>query len=217
VHAETRSVLGRQVHLWRGGDGPPLVLLHGGGADAERHWSPIWDRLKERYHIIAPDLPGCGGSQTLARSTLPSLIAWLDRLIGDLELGPVRLAGNEFGACLARAYAASHPHGCDALVLINGGGLPSIPERLLARLGLGGRLGGAYPARILSRGRAPRREPTAHTLVFWTQGDHPVPHAARRLAAQLPRAAFRVMPGKGRLPQVEAPGETADILLAFLG
>ncbi|MDB5479405.1 MAG: 2-hydroxy-6-oxo-6-phenylhexa-2,4-dienoate hydrolase [Caulobacteraceae bacterium] len=216
MRAETLSVRGRQVHLWRGGEGPPLVLLHGGGADAQRHWSPIWDRLAERYGVIAPDLPGCGGSQAMARSTLPSLVAWLDGLVGALEIGAVRIAGHEFGACLARAYAASHPHRCDALVLINGGALPSTPERLLARLGLGGRLG-AYPARMLSRGRTPQREPTAHTLVFWTQGDHPTPGAARRLAAQLPRAAFRIMPGKGRLPQVEAPRETADILLAFLG
>ena len=217
MRAESVNVGGRQVHLWRGGEGPPLVLLHGGGADAERCWSPVWDRLAERYDLIAPDLPGCGGSQALARSTLPALVAWLDSLIDVLGVGAVRLVGAEVGACVARAYAASHPHRCDSLVLINGGALPSTPERLLARLGLGARLGRADPARMLSRGRAPRREPTAHTLVFWTQDGASAPRAAARLAAQLPRAAFRLIPGNGRLPQVEAPGETADILLAFLG
>jgi|SRR5579859_2291878 len=217
MRPETVSVGGRQAHLWRGGEGPPLVLLHGTGADAERHWSPIWDRLAERYDVIAPDLPGCGGTQALGRSTLPSLVAWLDGLIDTLGAGPVRLAGIDVGACLARAYAANHPHRCDALVLINGGALPSTPERLLARLGFGGGSGRGDPARMLSRGRTPRREPTTHTLVFWTQDDHPNPAARRRLAAQLPRAAFRLMPGGGRAPQVESPGETADILLAFLG
>ena len=217
MRAETLNVGGRQVHLWRGGEGPPLVLLHGDGGDAERHWSPVWDRLAGRYDVIAPDLPGCGGSQAVNRSTLASLVAWLDRLIDVLGVGAVRLVGTEIGACVARAYAASHPERCDSLVLINGGALPSAPEQLLARLGLGARLGRADPARMLSRGQTPRRAPTAHTLVFWTRDDASGPRAASRLAAQLPNAAFRLMPGKGRLPQVEAPGETADILLAFLG
>ncbi len=217
MQAETLSVGGRQVRLWRGGEGPPLVLLHGSRADAERHWSPVWDRLANHFGVIAPDLPGCGGSQPLAQSTLPGLVAWLDGLIDGLSLGAVRLVGNEVGACVARAYAASHPHRCDSLVLINGGALPSTPQRLLARLGLGVRLGRADPARMLSRGLTPRREPTAHTLVFWTEDDAASPRAAFQLAAQLPHAAFRLMPGKGSLPQVDAPEETADILLAFLG
>jgi len=53
--------------------------------------------------------------------------------------------------------------------------------------------------------------------VLWTQDDHLTSRPDLRLARQLPRAAFRLMPGKGRLPQVEAPGETAEILMAFLG
>ena len=113
--------------------------------------------------------------------------------------------------------AASHPDRCDCLVLINGGALPSLPQRLLAGLGLGARPGRADPARMLTRGRTTRRAPTAHTLVFWTLDDAAAPRAAVRLAGQLPHAAFRLMPGKGRQPQLEAPEETADILLAFLG
>jgi pimeloyl-ACP methyl ester carboxylesterase len=217
MRADSVSLRGRQVHFWRGGAGPPLILLHGGTAGAERHWSAIWDRLAEYYEVVAPDLPGCGGSQALSRSALPALVAWLDGLVDSLGFGAVRLVGVEFGASLARAYAASHPERCDGVVLINGGALPSTRERLVARLGLGARLDRGDPARMLSRGRAPRREPTAHTLVLWTQDDHLTSRPDLRLARQLPRAAFRLMPGKGRLPQVEAPGETAEILMAFLG
>jgi pimeloyl-ACP methyl ester carboxylesterase len=188
------------VHVWRGGDGPPLVLLHGAVPDAERCWSKIWDRLAESYEVIAPDLPGCGGSQALARSSLPNLVAWLDGVVDTLDLRALRLVGSDAGAAIARAFATSHPHRCHALVLMNGGLLPGAPVGALRRLGLGD-----------------RRQPTAHTLLLWTQDDHPAPQIARRLAAQLPRAAFRLMPGRGRLPQVEAPGETAEILLAFFG
>ncbi len=217
MRADGVSVGGRQVHVWRGGAGPPLILLHGGTADAERHWSAIWDHLARYYDVVAPDLPGCGGSQALSRSTLPALVAWLDGLVDALGFGAVRLVGVEVGAGLARAYAASHPGRCDGVVLINGGALPGARERLFARLGLGARLERGDPARMLSRGSMPRREPTAHTLVLWTKDDHLTSAPALQAARQLPRAAFRLMPGRGPLPQVEAPGETAEILMTFLG
>lgn len=197
MRADSHSVGGRRVQVWRGGEGSPLVLLHGAVPDAQRCWSKIWDRLAERYDVIAPDLPGCGGSQALARSDLGSLAAWLEGLVDTLDLRSVALVGGDAGAAIARAFATSHPHRCHSLVLINGG---IERERLMDRLGL-----------------TPPRQPTAHTLIFWTQGDPRAPDGAALLARQLPRATFRLMPGKGRQPQVEAPEETAEVLTAFLG
>ena len=237
------------MRCWRGGVGPPLVLLHGGMADAAFHWSAIWDRLAGRFDVIVPDLPGFGDSQGLPRSTIPDLIAWLDRLIAATERGAVGLVGNAFGADLARGYAANHPLNCQALVLINGGALPSLADRARASLGLGDGPASATPAyrardmvadhalltpdfvaacqgsaainammRQAARGPAPRRIPTTHTLVLWGEEDQLTPPAVGlRLAAQLPNAAFRLIPGVGRLPQVEAPEETANALFAFLG
>ena len=142
-------------------------------------------------------IPGCGGSQPLPRSNLGSLAAWLEGLVDTLGLRSVALVGGDAGAAIARAFATSQPQRCNTLVLINGG---IQRERLVDRLGL-----------------AVRRQPTAHTLVFWTQGDYPGPDGPRELARQLPRATFRLMPGKGRLPQIEAPEETVEVLTAFLG
>src|SRR5580658_2363147 len=121
MQAETLSIGGRRVRFWRGGDGPPLILLHGAVPDAESCWSKIWDRLAERYDVIAPDLPGCGGSQALPRSNLVSLTAWLEGLVDALGLRSVRLVGADAGAAIARAFATGDPLRCSALVLINGG------------------------------------------------------------------------------------------------
>jgi hypothetical protein len=45
---------GRRVRLWRGGSGPPLLLLQGGMADAALHWRPVWEGLAERFEVEIP-------------------------------------------------------------------------------------------------------------------------------------------------------------------
>lgn len=214
MQSEVLRVGGRQVRCWRGGEGPPLVLLHGDRGDASRHWSAVWERLGERYEIIAPDLPGFGESAPLPLSNFRGLVGWLDTLLDVLGQGAVRLVGVDFGATLARAYAASHPLRCDGLVLINGGGAPTLADRILRRTPAAARR-----PKLYARGPGPDgRIPTAPTLVLWSDGAWPAPAAeGLRLAARLPGAAFRLMPGPGHLPQVEAPQATAESLLAFLG
>jgi pimeloyl-ACP methyl ester carboxylesterase len=55
-----------------GGDGPPVVLLHGPMANAT-HWMGIIPRLGATHRVIVPDLPGHGASETRASWT-PSMI-----------------------------------------------------------------------------------------------------------------------------------------------
>lgn len=52
---------GAHIHLRHGGEGPPLLLLHG---NPQTHvcWHKIAGRLAEHYHVIAPDLRGYGDS-----------------------------------------------------------------------------------------------------------------------------------------------------------
>ncbi|MBI4182695.1 MAG: alpha/beta hydrolase [Proteobacteria bacterium] len=53
---------GARIHLRRGGEGPPLLLLHG---NPQTHvmWHKIADRLAERFHVVATDLRGYGDSE----------------------------------------------------------------------------------------------------------------------------------------------------------
>lgn len=52
----TLRVEGVETHFLEAGEGPDLVLLHGGeyGASAEATWGPAMARLAERFRVVAP-------------------------------------------------------------------------------------------------------------------------------------------------------------------
>lgn len=134
MEARTLKVQGRTVRLWSGGSGPPMLLLHGGMTDAERHWRPIWDRLAERFTVHAPDWPGFGGSAPLGRPNYPRLVAWIEALRRALGAPKLIIVGNSFGGTLGRLYAAEHPQHVEKLILLNGGGFlprPKLWQRLV--------------------------------------------------------------------------------------
>ncbi len=52
--------------LLEGGDGPPLLLLHGGIECGGVYWAPVLARLAEQHRIVVPDAPGLGESAPVA-------------------------------------------------------------------------------------------------------------------------------------------------------
>jgi len=59
-HEETISVGGIGVHTWIGGQGAPLLVLHGAGGN--RGWTRWLDQVSERFTVWAPTHPGFGRS-----------------------------------------------------------------------------------------------------------------------------------------------------------
>src|SRR5947208_8335140 len=55
---------GRRLHYAAGGDGPPLVLVHGLGGTIE-NWRALAPSLAARHRVLVPDLPGHGRSELL--------------------------------------------------------------------------------------------------------------------------------------------------------
>ena len=52
---------GTPIAVWRSGEGPPLVLVHGAAADHSR-WAPVLPALEERFTVLAIDRRGRGQS-----------------------------------------------------------------------------------------------------------------------------------------------------------
>ena len=109
------------VSSLEGGDGPPIVLLHGIPTGAEL-WRPVIGLLADRgYRAVAPDLPGYGmtriapsGDYSLEGAT-DLLAEWL-RLRGLL---PVSLVGHDAGGAVAQLLAVRHPELLNRLTLTN--------------------------------------------------------------------------------------------------
>lgn len=117
------TVAGVRTAMLTGGDGPPMVLLHGPGEFAAT-WLPVLDDLARTHRVIAPDLPGHGASDTPAGGIDSGfLLEWLGDLIATTCPTPPALVGRIVGGAIAAQFAAHHSNRIAALVLVDAMGL----------------------------------------------------------------------------------------------
>lgn len=110
---------GNQLHVQSGGAGETVVLLHG-WPQHSLQWHSVAPRLAERYRVVVPDLPGCGGSATPRNGFYDkgSVATSIKGMVDQLDLGPVRLVGYDHGAGVAYRYACIDPSAVSQLVFI---------------------------------------------------------------------------------------------------
>ncbi len=90
-----------RIAFRRAGQGPPLVLLHGGISDS-REWSRQLAGLSDAFTVVAWDAPGCGGSSDPPESfSMAEYADCLASFIDALGLGRPHVLGLSFGATLA--------------------------------------------------------------------------------------------------------------------
>lgn len=123
------DIAGISTAILEAGDGPPLVMLHGPGEFAER-WTRVIPGLFGRRRVIAPDLPGQGGS-TVGGEPLDTdrVFAWLDALIEEVCPTPPTLVGHILGGAVAARYAMSRPERVAGIVLVDSLGLAKFRPR----------------------------------------------------------------------------------------
>ena len=102
-----------KTHFLEAGNGPDLVLLHGGeyGASAEITWRYNIDTLAQRFHILAPDIPGWGLTDKLYSFSDPAglRIKHLQRFLETLGIGKAYFVGNSAGGGLVLRAAVRQP------------------------------------------------------------------------------------------------------------
>jgi pimeloyl-ACP methyl ester carboxylesterase len=99
-------------------DGPPLVLLPGGGATATA-WFANAPGLSEVARVHAVDLPGTAGGTEVRVRDVPGLCGWLDSVLDAIAGGPVDLAGHSYGGWVALTYALHAPARVRRLALLD--------------------------------------------------------------------------------------------------
>ncbi len=105
------------------GNGPPLVLLHG-GMGSTNHWHRNFDVLAQHYTVHALDMPGYGESPTVPKD-MPNeeyvaLVA--EGLNATVPTGAFRLAGFSFGGIMSALCAARMGTRIHKLSLMGPGG-----------------------------------------------------------------------------------------------
>lgn len=110
-----------------GGEGPPVVLLHGPGefaANFAANWVRVIPDLMRTHRVIAPDLPGHGASEVAdGKLDATRVLAWLGELIEQTCSWPPALVGRLLGAAIAARFASDHGDMLGRLVLVDGYGL----------------------------------------------------------------------------------------------
>jgi len=108
---------GTELSLERTGRGPPILLVHGLGGPAM--WERVVPLLGDRCETIVPHLPGFGESPPPGRPFRAEDHAQLlARLLDEVDLRGVTVAGTSYGGEIAALLAVSRPDRIEALVLI---------------------------------------------------------------------------------------------------
>jgi 3-oxoadipate enol-lactonase len=110
---------GAVIRTFEGGEGPPLLLVHGFGG-AAWNFSELAPLLPGR-RLIIPDLPGHGASSPLPAPT----IAGFADVLAELLDGPADVLGHSMGGVVALRLAERHPSLVRSLVLAAAAGISS--------------------------------------------------------------------------------------------
>ena len=254
----------------RGGEGPPLVLLHG-FTDTWRTWELVLAALERRHEVLAPTLAGhAGGPPLEGEPTHDAILDAVERAMDAAGFETAHIAGNSLGGYaalqlaargrarsvvalapaggwadgddsyretleyfrsmteLTRAAAphadsiASTPEGRRRATSYIVGDPAHLPPGLVAHL-IRGAAGcdGAVPLIELALREgyplAPAEDVTCPVRIVWGTADRLLewPRTAARYRQRFPHADWVELDGVGHCPQLDAPLETADLILGW--
>jgi 3-oxoadipate enol-lactonase len=119
--ARTVLVPGRGEFFIRdtGGDGPPVMLLHGWMASADLNWAGAYnDLISAGYRVLAIDHRGHGrGLRPLVPFRLVDCAGDAAAVLRTLDVGPALVVGYSMGGAIAQLVGRDHPDVASGVVL----------------------------------------------------------------------------------------------------
>jgi 2-hydroxymuconate-semialdehyde hydrolase len=102
------DLAGVSTAVLEAGDGPPVVLLHGGIECGGVYWAPVITRLAQRHRLVIPDVPGLGESEPVTRLDPAAFGGWLAALLRLTGADLPALVAHSLLGSLAARFAAQH-------------------------------------------------------------------------------------------------------------
>jgi pimeloyl-ACP methyl ester carboxylesterase len=153
------DIEGVRTRYFVGGEGAPLLLVHGLGGAAV-NFTEVAPLLARRRRVLVPDLPGHAGSnpfptQPKSVDDYASHVAAVAEREGML---PAPVLGYSMGAVVALRLAVARPDAVSALILVGAAGIVSATRRARIWLGVTGVVRPAAKAAVLrgTLARSPR-------------------------------------------------------------
>jgi pimeloyl-ACP methyl ester carboxylesterase len=143
--------LGFDIFYRAEGNGPSLLLIHGYPFNTW-DWSPLWDRLTERFTVIAPDMLGMGFSDKPVAYgyTVHDHADMHEALLAHLGIESAHVLAHDIGDSVGQELLARHEFGqqaygalrIESITWLNGGLFneaytPRLMQKLLSRTPLG--------------------------------------------------------------------------------
>lgn len=112
------------THYLVGGEGSPLVLIHGGASCADDEWVHNLEPLAQHHRIYAPDLVGFGKTdKPPVDYTFKLFSSFFEDFMNALELRRASIAGHSLGGGIALGFTLTHPDRVEKLILVDSNGL----------------------------------------------------------------------------------------------
>lgn len=100
------------------GSGPTIVLLHGFPVSGLL-WSRVWDKIGEYNTVIAPDLPGSGGSTGIANLSMEQIADGVKAILDAENISKAIIAGHSMGGYVSMAFADRYPEMVSGVAMVH--------------------------------------------------------------------------------------------------
>ena len=114
------------------GSGDPVMLVHGFGEDGNV-WEKQVDHLKNKYHVIVPDLPGSGKSEIINDMSMEGMAEVLHAIIHEENIDKCTVIGHSMGGYITLALVEKYWNHVNAFGLFHSSAFPDTEEKKQTR------------------------------------------------------------------------------------